>query len=290
MPILALILLVCLLGGCVHTEPDAVLASSTLGPTQRLDQQASLPTHQVVYDLYLPAGDDPAPLIIVAHGFWRDRHNMALWGKRLAAEGFIVAVPNAPRWANHEANTQAIRELVNYLATTEKRVDPARIGLAGFSAGGCYTLLACSNPRVCVWVGLDPVLPSKIPREEAIRLTMPAYILRAEPASANLRGNIRVVQGDLRDVRLQMIVRDAVHVDPEWPTDAMAQWACGRSDDARRAAFVEYAVAAFRWELMHDPKALAILQNAPEDLRLRDVHLSLPAAATEPKRHGTREF
>ena len=45
-------------------------------------------------DIFWPEDAAPAPLVIVAHGFARRRHNMAGWGQHLAQEGFVAAVPD----------------------------------------------------------------------------------------------------------------------------------------------------------------------------------------------------
>src|SRR5258708_4425506 len=56
-----------------------------------------LPSANMRFDLYRPASQvsapGRAPLVVVVHGLFRDRTHMAGWGKRLAAEGFVVAVP-----------------------------------------------------------------------------------------------------------------------------------------------------------------------------------------------------
>ena len=54
-------------------------------------------------DIYWRDTAEPAPLVIVAHGFARRRHNMSGWGRLLAEEGFVVAVPDLPAWSDHAA-------------------------------------------------------------------------------------------------------------------------------------------------------------------------------------------
>ena len=89
--------------------------------------------------IFWPEDAAPAPLVIVAHGFARRRHNMAGWGQHLAQEGFVAAVPDLPAWSDHARNGRFIADLCAYLCAGEswrQRIDPARVGLIGFSAGG----------------------------------------------------------------------------------------------------------------------------------------------------------
>ncbi len=72
-------------------------------------------------DLYLPAIPGRAPLVIVAHGFWRSKAKMAQWGSHLAEHGFAVAVPTLPSWANHARNGRAIQELIDWIGANIQR-------------------------------------------------------------------------------------------------------------------------------------------------------------------------
>jgi dienelactone hydrolase len=110
-------------------------------------------------DLYLPTSHGKAPLVIVAHGFMRSKAKMADWGRHLAGQGFAVAVPTLPAWADHARNGRAVRELIDWIPANVPTadVDMEHAGLVGFSAGGLATLLAADDPRAWVWVWLDPV-------------------------------------------------------------------------------------------------------------------------------------
>ena len=112
-------------------------------------------------DVYRPETAEPAPLVIVAHGFWRNRHSMSEWGRYLAAEGFVAAVPDLPAWSDHARNGRFVSDLRAYFCTSgswDQRIDSSRIGLMGSSAGGLATLLsAIDDPEPALWVGLDPV-------------------------------------------------------------------------------------------------------------------------------------
>ena len=179
-------------------------------------------------DLYLPRRVKPAPLVVVAHGFSRSRSSMADWGRYLSRNGFAVAVPTLPAWSDHARNGRAINEMVDWLRGHPEftaLVDADRVVLAGFSAGGLATLLAAAvSPRVCLWIGLDPVDRKGQGAAVAAGLECPSLILRAEPHAANAHGNAEKICGGSESKHTCLLVLGATHTDAEWPTDRMAEW------------------------------------------------------------------
>jgi hypothetical protein len=200
-------------------------------------------------DLYWPEAAEPAPLVIVAHGFARRRRNMSGWGRHLAHEGFVAAAPDLPAWSDHARNGRFISDLRAYLCAAElwrRRIDPSRVGLMGFSAGGLATFLsAAGEPGPAIWVGLDPVDHNGAGAQAALRVTCRAVVLTAEPSACNGHGNARDIIAALSRCE-HFRVAGAVHVDAEWPTDRMAEAVCGRSTDERRGEFRRRATAALR--------------------------------------------
>jgi dienelactone hydrolase len=198
-------------------------------------------------DLYWPEAAGPAPLVIVAHGFARRRRNMAGWGRYLAPEGFAAAVPDLPAWSDQARNGRFISELRAYLCAGESwrgRIDPARVGLMGFSAGGLAALLsAAGDPGPAIWVGLDPVDRNGAGARAALRVKCPAVVLTAGPSACNAHGNARDIIAALPGCE-HFSVAGAVHVDAEWPTDWMAEAVCGRSTEERRGEFQRLTVTA----------------------------------------------
>ena len=183
-------------------------------------------------DIYRPDTDKPAPLVVVAHGFSRRRRNMAGWGRHLAGEGFVAAVPNLPSWSDQAHNGHFLSDLCAQLCahdTWKERIDPSRVGLMGFPAGGLASLLAAAgNPRVSIWVGLDPVDRGGLGAKAARHVKCRAVVLTAEPSACNARGNAQQIIDALPACE-QFRIAGSVHVDAEWPTDWLAQVVCGRS-------------------------------------------------------------
>ena len=209
-------------------------------------------------DVYWPDTATPAPLVIVAHGFFRHRHNMSGWGQRLVNEGFAVAVPDLPAWSDHARNGRFISDLRTYLCAGEswrQRIDPFQVGLMGFSAGGLASLLsAADNPDLSIWVGLDPVDWNGTGAKAAPQVKCRAIVLTAEALRLQLareRSQHHRSPAPLRAFQYP----GAVHVDAEWPTDWMAEAVCGRSTDERRSEFRQRATAALRDALTKPPAA-----------------------------------
>ncbi|MCU0727141.1 MAG: hypothetical protein MUE73_15370, partial [Planctomycetes bacterium] len=137
-----MVVLVVLVASCAHTVPSIAAHVSC----EALCVQ--LPTGGAEVDVYWPDGAEPAPMVIVAHGFSRGRHNMSGWGQHLAGEGIVAVVPDLPTWSDHVRNGRFLSELRAHLLGDEsfrKRIDAARVGLMGFSAGGLSSLLSAAG-------------------------------------------------------------------------------------------------------------------------------------------------
>lgn len=198
-------------------------------------------------DVYWPKVDGPAPLVVAAHGFSRRRQQMAGWGRHLSEQGFVVLVPDLPKRSDHVANGRFIAELVQYAASIDDwhpRVDANRVGLIGFSAGGLSTLLAAAdNPVVLIWVGLDPVDRDGLGAAAAPKVPCRTVALLAEPSPWNAHGNASGIIAALMEPE-EFKVEGSVHVDAEWPTTWLAERASGKSEEAKRAEFRDFATRA----------------------------------------------
>ncbi len=230
---------------------------------------------EVAVDFYLPQGLKKAPVVVVAHGFSRSRRNMAGWGTLLASNGFIAAIPDLPAWADHDQNSQAIRELFNSINSKAVVTEPGPTGtgaLMGYSMGGLCTLLAATNnPPVRCWVGLDPVDAGSKGTVAAKELRIPCVAILAEPGRCNANGNATAMLAGLSGPMLALRVRDAAHTDPEQPTDWLAELVCGQADPARHASFERYAIAALKAVLLKDAPSFQVLATATSDPAVKDV-------------------
>ncbi|WP_237438431.1 alpha/beta hydrolase [Alteraurantiacibacter buctensis] len=119
-----------------------------------------------VLDIYVPREPGPHPLVLYIHGGgWQGghtRHSGALANfpevlAALAAEGFVVASLEYRLSADAQfpAQLQDAKAAIRFLAANaaQYRVDPARVGVWGGSAGGHLTALAALT---CGDTALDP--------------------------------------------------------------------------------------------------------------------------------------
>lgn len=202
--------------------------------------RVSLPAGAADVDLYHLEMNNPVPLVIIAHGFPRHRHNMSGWGRHLAQEGFVAAVPELSAWVDHTRKSRFISDLIAYLCASDpwrQQIDSSRIGLMGFSAGGLATLLAAAeNPQVAIWIGLDPADSRSIGVKASASIRCRTVVLAAEPSTWNTQGNAGDIVAALPRCEYFKVV-GAVHVDAEWPTDWLAEAVCGRSTEEKRSEF-----------------------------------------------------
>jgi predicted dienelactone hydrolase len=222
--------------------PGADAAGAAVGvqtESLRLADQAS------AVDLYAPESA-PRAVAVVAHGFTRSRVQHGVLARRLAEAGFFVAVPDLPHWSRHEANADAIVELVGQVEAMPG-LGALPVVLIGTSAGGLASLLAAPRvPRLVLWIGLDPVDAFGQAKTAARALRVPALVLRAPAGACNVGGSARRIAGWLPAGRIDRRIDGASHCDFEDTTDANCESICGAADPARQARIVALAVAAAR--------------------------------------------
>jgi poly(3-hydroxybutyrate) depolymerase len=247
---------------CASTNPHAT------PNVARESIRVQLPAGAADVDVYWPNAAAPAPMVIVAHGFLRNRRNMSGWGQHLAKEGFVAIVPDLPARSDHARNGRFISDLRAYLLGDEswkKRIDPTRVGLLGFSAGGLSSLFSAAySPGLAIWVGLDPVDRDGLGVKAASMVRSRAVVITAEPSACNAHGNARDIIAALpRHEHFR--VAGAVHADAEWPTSFIAELACGPSTDERRAEFQVRATKALK-----EAFALTPVTGARDAVRTED--------------------
>jgi len=210
-----LLFLSVLMAGCV-TAPE--IPSEIRKETHRV--KAGGETFPV--DLYYQPGGQTRPLAVVVHGFLANKDRMAHWGLILAREGFVVAVPTNPTFANDERNVSAIVGLVR-AGNADRWPVPVcgdgRAVVVGFSRGGYETLLAAAElgSAVDAWVGLDPVDRDGKGTAAVRKIRVSGVALMADPAPLNANGSARRMlagyAGPLEVVRIP----DSAHLDAESP-------------------------------------------------------------------------
>lgn len=128
-------------------------------PTEKVRVQFNIPYTDEregarLADIYRPPSDESCPAILMIHGgAWiaGDKSFDTLHARQFANEGYVVMVINYRLAPAHKFPAQiddcfeAIRWLVAH--AENYRVDPDRIGVWGYSAGGHLAALVATNPR-----------------------------------------------------------------------------------------------------------------------------------------------
>ena len=211
----ALLIVVLLAAGCV-SKPD--LPPDIRKETRRVDVRGE----NVAVDFYYRPDGVARPLAVVVHGFMANRQRMAHWGVILAREGFVVAVPTNPTYANNDRNAAAIVALVEGGRAGQWPVSARTDGravLVGFSRGGLETILAASalGDRADAWIGLDPVDLNGKGKAAAARVRVPGLALLADPQPLNANGNARSMLDAYAGPLEVVAVPNSSHLDGESP-------------------------------------------------------------------------
>jgi acetyl esterase/lipase len=117
---------------------------------------------ELLADVYIPGGDGPFPAVLAVHGgAWRmgAKWQMAGYAQELAATGFTVVSINyrlAPDY-KFPAQIEDCKSAVRWMRKNASRykIDPARIGAVGYSAGGHLVALLGATDPACGLEGPD---------------------------------------------------------------------------------------------------------------------------------------
>lgn len=240
-----------LFGSAAFAAPEDP-GSLTFKTEQR---KATLEGASIDYDLYLPDGAGPFPIIVAGHGFQRSKANMADWGAELAKRGYIVAALNFPgSLPDHAKNGKIVSALLAELVkqgaaagdSLQGKVDGDRRGVIGHSAGGLAVILAAAaDPTIDVVVGLDPVDNGGMAVAAAPTIKVPATFILAEPGACNSNGNATAVFPKLGGPRLSLKVKGSGHCDGESPSNPLVCFLCFDAGHApaRHLLYRRYAFA-----------------------------------------------
>ena len=205
-------------------------------------RQMTLAGEATAVDLYRPDATPPRGLVVIAHGFTRSRARHVVLARRLAAEGFFVAVPDLPYWTRAHGNADAIVDLVKAIGA-QRALDAQPVVLIGTSAGGLASLLAAGRvPRLALWVGLDPVDTFGVAESAARNMKVPAVVIRGPSNPCNAGGSAGRIAGWLANLRSDLRIGEGSHCDFEDSTNARCEAFCGASEPARQALIVDAVV------------------------------------------------
>jgi len=238
------------------TPPSAVTPRPGLfGVAVETGKRLTARGDRVAYDLYIPKAAaglpaPPWPAVVLDHGFARSKGRHATTARFLAERGVVVLVANLVSLLGGESAQLAnVTNTRDHLAWLESRaatlgdplsglVDPERIALAGYSAGGAVAFeAAASGARVRAVVLLDAV-PWDRTIGVAERMAVPWLLsLRSEPSACNAKGSVRKLLANLPVDSDDVRIVGGTHCDAEDPTDAACRLFCGGTKEGARVLY-----------------------------------------------------
>lgn len=217
--------------GADDSAPEAALDYADDGSfgVNSEDGESTLPTGcDMAWTRYTPEGAAGAPVVVLVHGFARDRENMAGWGRHLASWGLDVITPDLCHASftdvDHAQNGADLLALSEALQLASPQY-------VGHSAGGLAAFLAAAqSPDSAGVLGLDPVDNGSLGVDAASSLAAPAYAVIGEASACNADNNgVDMVRAAPQGRLLRAVEAD--HCDFEDPTDDACTAFCQGSND-----------------------------------------------------------
>jgi poly(hydroxyalkanoate) depolymerase family esterase len=225
------------------------------------------------YKLYVPASyrdDQPAPLLVMLHGCTQSADDFAAGtGMNTLAEkhGVLVAYPEQPATANPQkcwnwylpehqganAGEPAVLAGITREVMQRFRVDPARVYVAGISAGGAMALiLAATHPELYAAVGAHSAVPYRAASNVGEALAAMRGDRSAEPVSVARAVPLIVIHGAADPV---VNVANSRRV--------VAQWAAAGGVDRNAAQEVRDTAGGYRYSrsILRDRSGRAMLEE-----------------------------
>lgn len=214
------------------------------------------------------------PLIVISHGTGGSAPAMAWLGTRLAAHGFIAAAVNHPGNNGLEPYTSQgfslwwlrardLSEVIDGMLRDPRfgrRIDPHRIGAAGFSLGG-YTVIEIAggrtSPAIFGFCASHPrarrcAAPPEFP-------TLTSNVARLLRTSPHYRASIRRAGADYRDPRVRAIFAIAPALGAVVSADSLGRIAIPVEIVAGSADAIEPVGRNARYFAAHIPGSRLIL-------------------------------
>jgi pimeloyl-ACP methyl ester carboxylesterase len=170
---------------------------------------------------FVPEDRSGTMLVVLAHGFARNKEQMAGWAEHIASWGLPVVTPDlcGVLAVDHEQNALD-------LAAVAAHYGQGRVAYAGHSAGGLAALLAAANEMDTVAVlGLDLTDAFDLGLAAAPGVVAPVGALTGEPEFCNAWGNgLLAVDAAPSATSLHLVGAD--HCDFENPSDVLCDLAC----------------------------------------------------------------
>lgn len=160
------------------TAAPTTTAAAPSASTETITARDDARDRELTIDLYFPATNDPAPTVVMAHGFGGSKDKFTDLARRWQDAGYVVILPNFPG-TNDGVPGRSPADLVNQPADLSfaldtaldlfgDSIDPDRIAVAGLSLGGATaqaTLFdtCCRDDRFRAGILMSTPLPPSFP-------------------------------------------------------------------------------------------------------------------------------
>ncbi len=187
------------------------------------------PDRSIETTVYIPAADEPRPLIVLSHGLSGHPEKFRELAFHWADAGFVVAVPkfplsnqelldpwfgDVPEQAGDVAFVVESLDEIDESSPIAGRIDFDRLGLAGVSLGGLTNWTAlldgcCGDVEVDGLVSSDTAFPFDVDR--AGEVTVPVLTIHSDADFGFLYDDIRAVWEQMPTPRFLLTIHGGMH-------------------------------------------------------------------------------
>ena len=210
---------------------------------------------EVAYTYFKPKSGSKEVVVIVGHGFMRNRDRMAQLAQHLASWGLSVVnveFCNSKLWAgNHDLNGTD-------MVAVSKKLNVSKVIYTGFSAGGLAAMVASNlDKNTLALFGLDMVDNQGLGKKIAADLDVPFYGLIAAPSACNADNNGLESYTVAKHTNV-IEVEDASHCHFEFPVDGKCTLVCGKGEKRFKRKIIQQTILALTtafllWQSGIDP-------------------------------------
>ena len=213
-------------------------------------------------DVYLPPNKNPAPVVLLAHGFNQSKKYHANHGRQLALAGYVVLIPSLRRFADHAGHGRDLLTLLDWAgrgnadpaSQLHGRADAKRAAACGHSAGGLSALLAAAaDRRIVTLVLLDAVDCQGVGAKAAAKLRIPTLSVCADPSQWNANGSPEQLAAALPEPKRIVRIAGASHLEAQDPVNRLGELVLGKADPRRQQRFSDEMIGWIKKHLPANP-------------------------------------